>query len=119
MQIEDYFDFIADTAIRIRGTRVGIETVIDAYRAGAAPEEILIRYPALSLQQIYVTIAYYLMNQERLDTYVRRVRADQEAGWQEQQRTATPFIRELRERLGERRKRLQDEAQRPQLESTL
>ena len=85
MQIEDYFDIVADTAIRIRGTRVGIETVIDAYRAGAAPEEILIRYPALSLRQIYITIAYYLTNQEQLDTYVARVRADQEAGWQEQQ----------------------------------
>jgi len=119
MQIEDYFDFVADTAIRIRGTRVGIETVIDAYRAGAAPEEILIRYPTLSLQQIYVTIAYYLMNQERLDAYVQRVRAEQEAGWQEQQRAGTPFIRELRERLAEQRKRLQDEAQPSQLKSTL
>lgn len=119
MQIEDYFDFVTDTAIRIRGTRVGIETIIDAYRAGAAPEEILIRYPTLTLQQIYVTIAYYLMNQERLDAYVELVRTEQEAGWQEQQRGATPFIRELRERFAEQRKKLQDEDQPPRLRSPL
>ena len=117
MQIEDYFDFVSDTAIRIRGARVGIETVIDAYRAGAAPEEIAIRYPTLSLQQIYVAIAYYLTNQERLDAYVARVYAQRESGWQEQQHADSPFIRELRERLAQQRRRLQDERQQPLIQS--
>ena len=31
MLLEDYFDFIADDDIRIKGTRVGIETVLDDY----------------------------------------------------------------------------------------
>jgi len=109
VQIEDFFDFISETAIRVRGTRIGIETIIDAYRAGAAPEEILIRYPALSLRQIYVAIAYYLTNQEQLDAYVARVRTEQEAGWQEQQRNEIPFIRELRRRFAQQRKKFQDE----------
>ena len=31
MQIEDYFNFLAEDDIRIKGTRIGIETVLDEY----------------------------------------------------------------------------------------
>ena len=61
MQLEEYFDFIAEDAIRLSGTRVGIETVIDDYQQGATPEEIALHYPTLSLEQIYATITYYLL----------------------------------------------------------
>ncbi len=37
MQLEDYFDFIAEDAIRLVGTRIGIETVIDNYQKNKAP----------------------------------------------------------------------------------
>jgi uncharacterized protein (DUF433 family) len=103
MELESYFEIINDIAIRIRGTRVGIETIIDAYRAGATPEEILIRYPTLSLLQIYAAITYYLARQDELEAYVQRVRAGQEAAWQEHQQTATPFLIELRARLAQQR----------------
>ena len=103
MELESYFETINDTAIRIRGTRVGIETIIDAYRSGATPEEILIRYPTLSLLQIYAAITYYLARQDELEAYVRRVRAGQETAWQEYQQTDTPFLVELRARLAQQR----------------
>lgn len=45
MQLEEYFEFIADDAVRIAGTRVGIETVLDDYQKGATPEEIALHYP--------------------------------------------------------------------------
>ena len=48
MELENYFDFINDNAIRIRGTRVNIETVLRDYLEGAGPEEIGIRYPRRS-----------------------------------------------------------------------
>lgn len=48
MEIESYFEFIGEDTIRIVGTRVGIETVLDDYREGASPEEIILRYPTLS-----------------------------------------------------------------------
>ena len=69
MQLEDYFEIIAEDAIRIAGTRVGIETVIDDYQKGAIPEEIVLHYPTLSLEQIYATITYYLANQEKVKAY--------------------------------------------------
>jgi uncharacterized protein (DUF433 family) len=56
MELEQYFDFVADDAIRLKGTRVGIETVVRDYQEGASPEEIALRYPTLSLEQIHATI---------------------------------------------------------------
>ena len=51
MELEDYSDFVHRDDIRIHGTRVGIETVLDDYLAGASPEEIAARYRTLALEQ--------------------------------------------------------------------
>ncbi len=40
MELENYFDFLSDEDIRIKGTRIGIETVLEDYLEGASPEEI-------------------------------------------------------------------------------
>lgn len=109
MELESYFDFISDDAIRIKGTRVGIETVLRDYQLGAMPEEIVIRYPTLSLQQVYATITYYLSNQETLDAYLERVQRRQEEAWQEQQHHPSDFVRSLRERLERQRQVFREE----------
>jgi len=99
MELESYFDFIAEDAIRIAGTRVGIESVLRDYQEGASPEEIVLRYPTLSLEQVHATITYYLANRERVEAYLALVRQRQEEAWQEQQRRPSEFVRALRERL--------------------
>lgn len=103
MEWNSYFDFLGADDIRIKGTRVGIETVLDDYLSGASPEEIAARYRTLTLEQVYATITYYLRHQEEVDAYLARWRAYAEAAWQEQQRNPPEFVRELRERI--RRKR--------------
>ena len=108
MELEKYFEFIDEDAIRIAGTRVNIETVLRDYREGASPEEIVLRYPTLSLEQVHATITYYLANRERLEGYLALVRERQEEAWQEQQRRPSEFVRALRERL-ERSRRAQRE----------
>ncbi len=46
MQLEEYFDFFAIDDIRIKGTRIGIETVLyDFIHRSHAPEEIATTYP--------------------------------------------------------------------------
>jgi len=95
---ENYFDFLSPDDIRIKGTRVGIETVLDDY-LGASPEEIAARYHTLTLEQVYATITYYLHKQEEIDKYLERWRAYSEAAWQEQQSNPPEFVRELRERI--------------------
>ncbi len=70
MQLEDYFDFQRRDDIRIKGTRVGIETVLLAYLDGACPEEIQRTYPSTTLEQVYATITYYLANKDAVQTYL-------------------------------------------------
>ena len=40
VELESYFDFVSAEDIRIKGTRIGIETVLEDYLDGASPEEI-------------------------------------------------------------------------------
>jgi len=72
MQLEDYFDFLSPDDIRIRGHRVGIQTVLLDYLKGASPEEISCRYCALKLEEIYATITCYWHKQEEVDAYLKR-----------------------------------------------
>lgn len=109
MELESYFEFIAEDAVRIAGTRVGIETVLRDYQEGAAPEEIVLRYPTLSLEQVHATITYYLANQEKVEVYLKLVRQQREEAWQEQQRHPSPFVRSLRERVERQRQALREE----------
>jgi uncharacterized protein (DUF433 family) len=103
VELESYFDLVADDAIRIKGTRVGIETVVRDYHEGASPEEIALRYPTLSLEQIHATITLYLADRRRVDEYLHRVRQRQEAAYQESRQQPSALTRALRERLDRQR----------------
>jgi len=104
MELEKYLEFVSEDAIRIAGTRVSIETILRDYREGASPEEIVLRYPTLSLEQVHAAITYYLANQEKLEAYLELVKRQQEEAWQEQQRHPSEFVRALRERLEQQRR---------------
>jgi uncharacterized protein (DUF433 family) len=103
MELETYFEFIGEDAIRIKSTRVNIETVVRDYQEGASPEEIVLRYPTLSLEQVHAAIVYYLANQDQVHMYLARVMRRRENAWKEQQAHPTAFIIELRERLKRQR----------------
>lgn len=71
MRLEDYFDFLEPEDIRIKGTRVGIETVLYEYiHRGQTPEQIAERYDALTLEQVYATILYYLRRHDAVSAYL-------------------------------------------------
>ena len=60
MQIEDYFNFLAEDDIRIKGTRIGIESVLYEYiHRSQTPEAIAEHFRTLTLEQVYATILYY------------------------------------------------------------
>lgn len=61
----------AQGTIRVGHSRVTLDTVVEAYRRGERPEEIARRFPAVSLAEVYATIAYYLQHQPALDAYLR------------------------------------------------
>ena len=95
MNLENYFDLLSPEDIRVKGTRVGIETVLEDYLAGASPEEIAARYRSLTLEQVYATLTYYWHNQDQIDRYLGACRAHAEAGWREQQTHPSPPVLRL------------------------
>jgi uncharacterized protein (DUF433 family) len=67
-----------DGIVRVEGTRVPLEVVIDAFNAGQSAEEIVLGYPTLDLADLYAVLAYYLHHRGEVDSYVadRRREAD-------------------------------------------
>jgi len=93
--MNNYFDFLDTDDIRIKGTRVGIETVLDDYMNAVSPEAIAVRYPTLTLEQVYATITFYLHNQSEVGQYVERWRQYVEQQWFEQQENPSPAVQRL------------------------
>ncbi len=105
MQLEDYFDFLAPDDIRIKGTRVGIETVLyDFIHRNRTPEDIVASYPSLALEQVYATLLYYLHNREQVNTYLEDWLEWERRMREEQGRTPPPVIIRLRALKTEREK---------------
>ncbi len=70
-KIEDYFDFVADDDIRLKGTRIGIEHVLyQSIHRARTPKQIARRYRTITLAQIYATLLYYETYREALDPYL-------------------------------------------------
>lgn len=70
--IAEYFNFFSPGDIRLKNSRIGIETILYEYiDCGRSPEEIAQTYQSISLEQVYATILYYLQNQETVSAYMR------------------------------------------------
>jgi uncharacterized protein (DUF433 family) len=54
MQLEDYFDFLSPTDIRLKGHRIGIDTILSYYLEGYTPEEIAANLPTWLTDKSYV-----------------------------------------------------------------
>ncbi len=71
MKLESYFDFLAGDDIRIKSSRVGIESVLYEYiYRNKSAEEIGDQFPSITPEQIYATILYYLSNRESTEKYL-------------------------------------------------
>jgi uncharacterized protein (DUF433 family) len=62
----------ADGVVRVRGTRITLDTVVAAFADGATAEEIAQQYPSTSLADIYQVIGYYLRHAADLEPYFAR-----------------------------------------------
>jgi len=96
MQLKDYFEFLGPDDIRIKGTRVGIETILSEYLDGRIPEEVALRYPSVSLEQVYATITYYLHNRSEIEAYLEKGRSYEEQMWLAQQQNPPEVVKRLR-----------------------
>ena len=96
MHIEDYFEFVSEDEIRVRGTRIRIEAVLSEYRAGGLPEEIALNYPPLTLEQVHATITYYLAHRVEMDEYLDRWSLHGDTALEAQSDSGSPLLNRLK-----------------------
>jgi len=63
---------------RVGGTRITLDTVVEAWLNGATAEEIVVNYDSLKLADIYSVISYNLRHREQVEAYLSR---RQDAAW--------------------------------------
>lgn len=85
-------------AVRVRGTRVSLDSVIYAYNSGATPEDIVRSFTTLKLRDVYAVITYYLDHQEVVEAYLAR-RAAEAAEIRKEIEAHQPSNAEFRARL--------------------
>jgi uncharacterized protein (DUF433 family) len=84
MQLEDYFDFntVPVEHIRLKGTRIDIDHVIENYKLGMHPDQIATHFGCpITLDQVYATLAYYHRNKAEVEAYLERGRLIGEANY--------------------------------------
>ena len=64
--------------IRIKGSRVSLDSIVHHFKLGATAEQIVQTFPSLSLGDVYSSIAYYLTHRPEIETYLeqQKVAAD-------------------------------------------
>ncbi len=66
-------------AYQIGNSRVSLDSVIYSWLQGDSPETIADNFPALTLEQVYGAIAFYLAQQKEIDEYLRQGEAQAES----------------------------------------
>lgn len=88
----------------IAGSRVSLDSVVYAFRDGLSPETIQREcFPALSLEQVYGAVTYYLAHRTELDAYLEQAKSEYES-LRAASRQADP---EFYQKLADARQRLQ------------
>ncbi len=82
--------------MRVGQTRVMLDSVLASFVEGCSAETIVQQYPALSLEEVYGAITFYLGNRETVDPYLAR----QDAVWSRAReavdQSASPVVARLR-----------------------
>jgi uncharacterized protein (DUF433 family) len=81
---------------RSRTTRVMLDSVVAAFRQGDSAETIKQQYPALTVEEVYGSITYYLAHAAEIDAYLHR----QDTVWEQWQGRSeehpSPVVERLR-----------------------
>jgi uncharacterized protein (DUF433 family) len=91
----DYVKKVGAT-FRVAGTRVSLDSIVYAFREGQSAESIAENYPALTLEQVYGALAFYLRRQKEIDDYLRREEAADEQTRRDWAADPSNLIRKLR-----------------------
>jgi uncharacterized protein (DUF433 family) len=105
--LRDYFDILPDRrAIRLKGTRIDWEHIVQLFQNGMTPDEIATYFATpLPLEQVYAAVTYYLLNKTEYKEYVRQ---GDEIAKQQYERYWESLAPEERERQEGLRTRIRD-----------
>jgi uncharacterized protein (DUF433 family) len=79
VQITEHLYIVRDEQILssepiIKGTRTPVRAIVETWRLGTAPEEILMGLPHLTLAQVFDALSYYSDHQDEINAYIERNR---------------------------------------------
>ena len=99
--------------IRIKGSRVSLDSIIHHFKLGATAEQIVQSFPSLSLGDVYSSIAYYLSHRQEMEVYLeeQKVAADNLQNQLESNPDYQAEIAELRSRMLDRWTTAQDNSE--------
>lgn len=80
-----------DDTYMIGGTRVSLDSIVQAFVSGDSAETIAQAFPVLSLEQVYGAITFYLAHREEVDRYLAARQRDFDAQ-REASRKADPMF---------------------------
>ena len=84
-----------DGGYRVAGSRVSLDSIVYAFLSGQTAESIAQSFPALTLEQVYGAIAFYLANRREIDAYLENTKADFEAMRQASREADPMFYQKL------------------------
>jgi uncharacterized protein (DUF433 family) len=82
--------------LRVGSLDVSLDSVVVAFQEGHSPETIQQLYPALSLEEVYGAVAYYLGNRNDVDQYLKRQEQIWEQARQRAAQSPSPVVQRLR-----------------------
>lgn len=91
----------------IKNTRISLDSIVYAFKRGAAPESIKRSFPLLSLEEIYGAITFYLSHEQEIDSYLSQAETELDTGSEArnaQARAANPELFDRLERARQERK---------------
>lgn len=113
-RLEDYFAFLAPDDIRLKSTRIGIESVLLEYLHRAkTPEQIAEMFEPVSLEQVYATILYYLRHKETVTVYLNEYLEYTQRAQEAQAANPPPAADRIRQLIADRQTKQNDSAHAP------
>ncbi len=82
--------------LRVGETRVMLDSVVAAFEQGHSPETICQQYPALTLEEAYGAIAYYLGHRDEVAKYLERQDRIWRKGEARSEQNVPPVVQRLR-----------------------
>jgi uncharacterized protein (DUF433 family) len=86
-----------DGAYIVVGSRVSLDSIVYAFLSGQSAEAIAQAFPALTLEQVYGAITYYLAHRDDVDRYLQSRRQDFDAARQAARDADPMFYQKLTE----------------------